>query len=88
MDVVVHHQVAILQVLAFGKAVGSDEDVDFPLFCSLLRLFLPLLCPGGEPPENFFESGYTQGRLVAVAASHQGDVNIKFVLRPILKMVV
>ena len=29
MDVVVHHQVAVLEVLSLGQAVGGDHDVDF-----------------------------------------------------------
>ena len=82
VNVVVHHQVAILKVLAFRQAIGGDEDVDF------IALGAGLLRPGREPRQNIEEFRRAGAAAVAAAAGHQRDTGAEFLARPAFEMIV
>ena len=75
VDVVVDEIVAVLQVLAFGNAVGGDEEVYFAILRHGLHL-APLFGAWSEVGEDVGEVSLAEGAAVgACAARHQGDVN-------------
>ena len=87
VDVVVDQPVAVLEVLAFGDAVGGDEQVEF----ALVGVFLgPLLGPRGERGENRGQILAQAGErgLVAAGAGDQRRVDAEVCLRPRGKLLV
>src|SRR6185312_13423719 len=63
VDVVVDEVVAVLQVLAFGNAVGGDQQVDFAILRHGLHLD-PLFGAWGEVGEDVGEVGLAEGAAV------------------------
>jgi hypothetical protein len=84
VDVVVHQQVAVLQVLALGDAVGGDENVDLAVLRHGFHL-RPLLGAGCEVDEYLSEIRLAEGRAVGFgSAGYQCDVDTQFLARPVL----
>jgi hypothetical protein len=88
VNVVVHQQVAVLQVLAFGDAVGGDEDVDLAILRHGLHLGA-LLGARREVGEYLREVGMAEGGSIRLgAAGYQRDMNVQLLARPFFQFLI
>jgi len=85
VDIVIDQRVAVLQILAFGNAIGGNQKVNFPL----LRHgghFGALFGAGGKVGQDVIECSLTEGAAVGVcAARDQGQVNAQGIACPVLQ---
>src|SRR3989442_373443 len=81
MDVVIDKEITVLEVLAFGNAVGGDEQVNLA-FLWQRRDFGAVFGTRRKVGEDLIEVGLAEGRAVATAARNQRDVNTKLFVRP------
>ena len=86
VDVVVDEPVAVLEVLAFGDAVGGDEQIELAFAGEVLRALLRARREGGEDGgEVLAQAG--QRRLVAAGAGDERGVEAECRLWPTARAV-
>src|SRR3546814_16183348 len=76
VDVVIHEEIAVLKVLAFGNAVRADEKVNLALARHFLR---PLLGAGrkGAQDRTHIRAQAGQAGFVRAGAADPGEVDAK-----------
>src|SRR3546814_2962845 len=87
VDVVIHEEIAVLKVLAFGNAVRADEKVNLALARHFLR---PLLGAGrkGAQDRTHIRAQAGQAGFVRAGAADHGEVDAKRRMRPARKLAV
>src|SRR3546814_4163157 len=83
--VVIHEEIAVLKVLAFGNAVRADEKVNLALARHFLR---PLLGAGrkGAQDRTHIRAQAGQAGFVRAGAADHGEVDAKRRMRPARKL--
>src|SRR3546814_10881989 len=87
VDVVIHEEIAVLKVLAFGNAVRADEKVNLALARHFLR---PLLGAGrkGAQARTTIRAQAGQAGFVCAGAADHAEVDAKRRMRPARKLAV
>ena len=86
VDVVVDEVIAVLKVLAFGDAVGGDEQVNLAVLRHGWNL-VAVLGTRRKVGEDLVEVALAEGGVVVSAAGDQRDVDAQFFVRPIVQRV-
>ena len=88
VDVVVHQQVTVLEVLSFGNTVGGNEYVDFTILRHGFHL-RPLFGTRRKVGEYLCKLSLTEGGAIRFRATgHKRNVNAEFFACPVLKIFV